>query len=165
MKSTVLYHASPNKNIKIFEPRAESVRDKNEGPVVFATPYKDYASCFIVNTNDTWTRISRWGIGSPPWNIIVSDKERFEKLDKGGAIYELSSESFHYDKNEGTKESEWVSKIPTKPVKKTIYKSGLKAMLENGVNVFFVSKEVFSNIVNSEDHGYAILLKLKPFSL
>ena len=165
MKSRVLFHASSNKNIKIFEPRAESVRDVNEGPVVFVTPYKDYSSCFIVKTDDTWTMISRWGVGSPPWNIVIGDKERFEKLDKGGAIYELSSESFQYDKNKGMEDIEWVSRVSVKPIKKTVYEYALRAMLENGVNVLFVSKSVFNNILNSEDQGYEILLKLKPFSI
>jgi hypothetical protein len=36
-KPQYLYHASSNKDIKIFEPRAESARHPKEGPKVFAT--------------------------------------------------------------------------------------------------------------------------------
>jgi hypothetical protein len=31
----VLYHGSTNSNIKVFEPRNNHIRDKEEGPVVF----------------------------------------------------------------------------------------------------------------------------------
>jgi len=36
MKPKVLYHASQNREIDVLEPRADTVRDKAEGPVVFA---------------------------------------------------------------------------------------------------------------------------------
>lgn len=42
----ILYHASPNRSINVFEPRREKVRDPEEGPVVFATPDKALASAF-----------------------------------------------------------------------------------------------------------------------
>lgn len=163
-KPSILYHASPHKRISVIEARNKTVRNLDEGPVVFATPYIDYASCFIVNTDDNWTRISKFGQLGNFWNIIISDKQRFINLDKGGAIYELPPDTFYRDKTKGTIESEWVSKIPVKPIKKRIYESGLKAMLINGVHVFFVSKEVFKQIKNSSDHGFSIIKRLQPYT-
>lgn len=32
-----VYHGSSNTDIKVFEPRDNHIRDKDEGPVVFAT--------------------------------------------------------------------------------------------------------------------------------
>ncbi len=164
MKPAVLYHASSNKNIEILEPKAESFRDEKEGPVIFATPDKGYASCFLVDTNDSWTQIGRWGSENATWNMIISDEERFKKLDVGGAIYELPVDPFHCDINKGTGKSEWVSKISVKPIKKETYESGLKAMLKNGVNVFFVSKKTFHGMKVSKDHGYTILKNLQSYS-
>lgn len=43
----VLYHGSTNSNIKVFEPRNNHIRDKEEGPVVFATPSLKLASCYL----------------------------------------------------------------------------------------------------------------------
>lgn len=164
MRPSVLYHASPSKNIEILEPKAEGFRDVKEGPVVFATPDKSYASCFLVDTNDSWTQISHWGRENAPWNIIISDEGKFRRLDVGGAIYELPVSSFYCDMDKGTGKSEWVSKTSVIPFRKETYGSGLKAMLKNNVNVFFVSKETFNEIRNSNDHGYAIIKTLQPYS-
>lgn len=158
-KPKILYHASANTDVEILEPRKESYRDPKEGPVVFATPNKSYASCFLVKTNDSWAHISRFG---DTWHMIINDKERFMNTDIGGALYELPSETFYCDPHKGTGLSEWVSKESVKPLRKTIYKSGLEAMQENGVKVFFISQETFTDINNSSDHGYSIILSLKP---
>jgi len=56
---------------------------------------------------------------------------------------------------------EWTSKVPVKPLSKTEYQSGLEAMLGVGVQVYFVDKNIFRKIKNSEDHGYSILRTLK----
>ena len=40
MEIKYLYHASNNKNIDVLKPRQESIRDPNEGPVVFASQDK-----------------------------------------------------------------------------------------------------------------------------
>jgi hypothetical protein len=163
-KPNLLYHASANRNLTILEPRKESFRDPNEGPVIFATPYIDYASCFIVKTDDSWVRISRFG-QKQPWNIIISDINKFKNADQGGAIYELPAKSFYCDINKGMRESEWVTTENITPISKKTYDSGLKAMIENGVKVYFVPKKVFAEIIKSEDHGYAIIQLLMPYSL
>jgi len=163
-KPEVLYHASENKNIDEFEPRAESVRDKNEGPVVFATPDKALASCFIVPSTDSWTQKSIFTLPTKEkiHVLVISDKERFKEADKGGAIYSLPGDNFETDLEKGMKDKEWICREPVKPTDKTEYKTGMEAMIENGVKVFFVDKETFQKIRNSEDHGAEILKTLKP---
>jgi hypothetical protein len=167
IKPKFLYHASQNRDIEILEPKKDKVRDPKEGPVVFATPYLDYASCFLASTDDSWVKISRFSTDhswktKTSWNVIIGDKNRFTENDHGGVIYVLPSKTFYCDPEKGTRESEWISKEPVRPIKKIVYKSGLTAMLENGVNVFFVSKSIFDRITASSDHGWSIISKLKP---
>ena len=162
-KPKVLYHASPNKNIEVFEPRANGVRDKSEGPVIFATPDKVFSSIFLVKTDGSWAKISRWTSNglTTPWSLIVKGKRRFVRKDKGGAIYHLSPESFNFDPSKGVGESEWTSRNEVRSIKKDVYDSGLRAMINHGVEVYFVSRKVFREINQSEDHGREIIAKLK----
>ena len=41
----------------------------------------------------------------------------------------------------------------------------MKAMIENGVEVYFVGRRVYREIKKSEDDGMEIVSKLKPESL
>ena len=52
-----------------------------------------------------------------------------------------------------------------RPLKKEIVEFGLKAMIENGVEVYFVGRRVYREIKKSEDDGMEIVSKLKPESL
>lgn len=153
----ILYHASSNRKIRMLEPRALTIRDRNEGPVVFATPDKAEASKFLVPSDDSWTRKSRFG---DVHVHIISDRKRYEKADKGGAIYHLSSDTFENDETKGAR-TEWTSKRAVRPISKEEYGSGLQAQLDNGVQVFFVDKATFAEIVNSGDHGNAIMRSLE----
>ena len=139
-KPKVLYHASPNRNLQTIEPRRESVRDKDEGPVVFATHDEACATLFLVNTSDSWTFKGRInGIH----HHIISDRKRFEEMDKGGSIYEVPSDDFERKINHGWQSLEWTSTKPVNPIRKTDYSSGLDAMIDKGVQVYFVDKETF----------------------
>ena len=164
-KPKVLYHASTNKNIKKIEPRADSVRDSDEGPVVFGTPDISYASCFLLQgTNDSWLMISQWS-NNPnkpgPWNFICSDRKRFEENDHGGTIYLMSPEGFTTDPKKGTGTAEWVSKKAVKPISRLEYNSALDAMLDNGVQVIFTDTETLKRMRDSDDHGGSIAQKLE----
>jgi len=156
-KPDVLYHASPNRNIEIFKPRNESVRDANEGPVVFATSQKDYASCFLVVTDDNWVQISRFNNVRV---VVISERSRFAREDQGGAIYELPSDTF-VNEIRGSAKDEWTSREAMKPIGKEVFESGLAAMLNYGVQVYFVDKTTFKKITNADDHGISILRTLQ----
>ncbi len=164
-KPVVLYHASSNAEIEEFEPRAESVRDKGEGPMVFASPDKAFATCFLVPTDSSWVAIGRYSEPGKkgPWHVVVSDRERFEELDHGGAIYSLPSDSFSTDPTKGVGATEWTSPVAVRPIAKEVIPSGLQAMLGAGVQVYFVDRETFERIKQSDDHGKEIIDGLVPF--
>lgn len=157
-KPKFLYHASTNRNIEEFEPRRGSYRDPTEGPVIFASPSKAYASMFITKADDRWAIKGRF---SDTFYTVISDEERFRNIDKGGSIYTLPPDTFTCDPKKSMGVHEWVSKVPVKPLKVEDYDSCLEAMLENGVQVFFVNKETFKEINNSSDHGNKILKALE----
>ncbi len=156
-KPSILYHASSNRDIEIFEPRNEHVRDASEGPVVFATPYIESAACFIVKTDDSWTQKSAF---NDVQTMIISDKKRFRDIDKGGAIYELPSDNF-VNEIRGGASDEWTSRESIKPIDKIVFDSGREAMLKYGVQVYFVDKSTFKKITNADDHGISILRTLQ----
>ena len=119
----------------------------------------------MVNTSDSWVKIGRWSDDPDkpgPWYFVCSDEKRFRKGDTGGAIYQFSSEGFTTDPNMGTGLAEWVSTSSVVPTMKTIYESGLEAMIANGVRVIFIDKEAMERIEQSDDHGWGIISKLKP---
>lgn len=139
-KPSVLYHASRNPNITIFEPRTEKTRSINEGPRVFATPSRALATVFIVDTDDSW--VGSGTVNGVPY-ILISDEARFRALDTGGTIYSLPSDTFETNPNVGLRENEWASAVPVKPVGKEHVASALQAMQDAGVKVYFVDKKTF----------------------
>ncbi len=163
-KPKYLYHASDNKGVDVFKPKNKTVRDKSEGKVVFASPSKTYASMFIVPARDSWATNGRFG--NRFW-IVVSDKKGYLKNDRGGAIYSLPADKFNYSPNKGTSYLEWTSKEPVKPIDKEVYDSGLEAMMNLGVEVYFVDKNTFKDFKKAEKqagHGESFIDKLKPES-
>jgi len=160
IKPKVLYHASQNKNLEIIKPKQETFRDKSEGPVVFASPDKANVTKFLVLSDDSWTKKLRFGKNHVH---VISDKKRYMEADKGGAIYYLDSTTFNLDKTKNGGKNEWTSKIKVKPFNKEVFDSGLKAQLENDVQIYFVNKETFDLISKSKDHGKEIIKKLKVF--
>lgn len=154
-----VYHSSSNPDIEELTPRRESIRDPQEGPVIFATPDKALATTFLIEkASDRWVNISYYG------NILVvvicKEKEEFVKKDRGGTLYTLPSDNFDFDLNRGMKEKEWTSRISVKPVDKVTYESALNTMIENGVQVYFVDKKTFKEINEAEDHGKNIIAQL-----
>ena len=146
MEIEYLYHASKNKNIDVLKPRQESVRDPNEGSVVFASQDKPYTSCFLTPTDSSWVKISKYTNKSHPpiYLMVISDEKRFKELDKGGAIYYLSPNGFYLDKSKSL--IEWTSKNDVTPIKKDVFDNSLDAMISNDVIVYFCSKEILQKI-------------------
>ncbi|MBI4101284.1 hypothetical protein HY441_02315 [Candidatus Microgenomates bacterium] len=153
-KPTVFYHVSTNREIEEFHPRNDTVRDLNEGPVIFACPDKVTAALFSVKTDDSWVAS---GFHNDVPYIAVSDEERFRKLDRGGTIYYLPGDTFTCDPELGMREKEWTSKVPVKPMDREHYDSGLELMLRQGVQVYFVDPPAWRAIKESDDHGFTIL--------
>ena len=138
-KPTVLYHASPNNNIKMFKPKiGKRPGNFDAGPVVFATDNFAFATHFLVETDSSWT--SDGAINGIQY-YVACDRDRFMASDKGGAIYTLPSDTFVL-----LKHWEWYSKSPVKPVSKKLFPSGLEAMIQSGVQVFFVDQNTFQQV-------------------
>ncbi len=156
-KPKFLYHASSLELDKI-EPRNRSVRDKDEGPVVFGTQDLAYASMFLNKTDDSWT-MKGWH--NKAYVIVVSDEKRFRESDNGGFVYKFSSDDFYTDETKSMGTREWVSKKPVSVSDKIVFPSGLEAMIDSGVQVYFVEQETFNRIKSSNDHGSAILKNIQ----
>jgi hypothetical protein len=156
-KPSVVYHGSSNREIQRFEPRSDKVRDPLEGPKVFATPDKGIASIFIAGTDDSWANSGRhYGV---PY-MVIGDRVRFEKLDRGGALYHLPSDTFETDPHKGLGDAEWTSSEPVVPTHKEEHSSALEAMLEQGVQVYFVDPQTYESFRTASDHGLSILKSL-----
>ncbi len=145
-KPEFLYHASSNKDVKEFEPRREKVRDPEEGCVIFATPDRAFASAFLMKElDDSWSH--KGNINGVAY-VVIKDKALFNKLDKGGSIYKLSSESFSCDQTKSMSKFEWTATEKVKPLDQTDYNSDLSGMLNNGLQVYFITEDVFNQINN-----------------
>jgi hypothetical protein len=158
-KPAILYLSAQAPNIQELLPMRGNIRDENEGPVIFATPDKAYASTFLVKEHgDHWMQIGFYG--DIPVVIINSDREEFIKNDNGGVMYTVSSDSFDFDPSKGMGEKEWTSNKPVKPLSEIRCSSALDEMIKNGVQVYFVDKKTFDEINNSDNYGYTILINL-----
>ncbi len=157
-KPEFLYHASPHSDMDVLEPRAKRIRDLDEGPVIFATSSFSLATMFIVRSDGSWGDLKgRFNA----FYMVIGDKKHFLKADKGGVIYTLPNDKFYCDLKKGMGKYEWVSKKSVKPIKKQSFKSGLEAMIDNSIQVYFVDKPIFQEIEKSQDHGYTILQSIQ----
>ena len=155
VKPRTLYHGSQDKRIEKLEPRAIGFRDSSEGAVVFAAIDPGFASIFITPTYQYG--LSGRFCPTCPFYFVFSDEEKFRNLDKGGSIYFLPIDSFYTHPEKGVGTNEWVSKEKVKPLFKIDFESSLQAMLNFGVQVFFVTSWGFDQIKLSQDHGKSIL--------
>jgi len=158
-KPETLYIGTKTKGIKEFTPRRGNYRDENEGPVIFSTPDKALASIFTIEgCNDSWTKIGYYG--DILVVVICMNREDFLKIDKGGFIYEVPSDTFDYNPNLGMGEKEWTSREPVKPINETSHSSTLDVMVDNGVQVYFVDKKTFDDIWDADDYRKEIIFGL-----
>ncbi|MFC1751662.1 hypothetical protein ACFLY5_00765 [Patescibacteria group bacterium] len=162
-KPPVMYHGTHKKEegITELEPRGGRHRGRDEGKVLFATPDRVMASMFLAKGhNDNRTKIGKYN--GTPVMVINEDRNEFIETDKGGTIHELPSDTFSCDKGTGLGELEWTSTKKVQPTGKTEYDSSLDAMIENGVQVFFVDAKTFEDIKSDkENHGVGILKDLE----
>ncbi len=153
-KLQYLYHASPNCDLKVIEPRNNTAPEGfRKGLVVFATDSFAFSTMFLVPHDDSWANGGAFG---NTLFFVVSNKARFLKADHGGCVYLIPSETFkNYNKRE------WFSRKAVTPKSHVYFESGLDAMIINKVQVYFVSPVVYSEIEVARDHGVSILNKLK----
>lgn len=156
-KPPFLYHGSAHGDIEELEPKAKTYRDLAEGDLIFATPDLAVATIFLTKARHQGSGL----FGEIPYAYIIGSREEFIKNDNGGHIYVLPSETFVCDPKKGLGVYEWASREKVKPVRKIEYPSALDAMLENGVQVYFVDGETYQKIKQSKDHGLSIFRELE----
>ncbi len=158
-KPEVLYISAQTSGIEELVPKDGNYRDENEGAVIFSTPDKALASAFLVKSHeDNWMKIGFFE--DIPVVVIKSDREKFIENDKGGTMYSVPSDTFDYDAHKGMGEKEWTSHEPVKPLSEIQYSSALDAMIENGIQVYFVDEPTFDAVKKADDYGYEIICGL-----
>jgi hypothetical protein len=151
-KPPKLYHGSPDRNIEVFEPRISKGSGEAYGPLVYASPDLAISSAYLADIPRRW---SSGQFGDVPYALITVPRDEFIANDKGGCIYVLPTETFEPDRGLGS--AEWASTVPVKPVEKLEFPSALDAMLDHGVQVYFVTPEQHAQIRSSPDHGLSTL--------
>ena len=153
-KPPFLYHGSLHGEIEEFEPRVSKGSGEKYGELIYASPDLATASIFMAEVKGEW---SAGRLGDISYVLIPVPRDEFIENDKGGHIYVLPSDTFSTEAGRGMGEYEWASTERVKPVKNLEYHSALDAMLENGIQVYFIDKETHKQIKESKDHGYSIL--------
>jgi hypothetical protein len=155
-KPPVLYHGSTHKGLEELTPQRKSWRDEKEGPRIFATQELSLATIFMAPS-----AFSSGFFDDIPYAIIPYSREDFIAQDKGGHVYVLPSDTFISDPTVGLGTYEWTSSENVKPIKVIEYPSVLDAIIENGVQVYFVDESMRASIDNAPDHGLSILRGLE----
>ena len=155
----ILYHASPAAGLKKLLPMRRRYRHPQEGPVVFASPEKALACAFLIKEHSgSWVQTGAYD--GVPVTVIRSDRDDFVAKDSGGTLYAVSGERFAFDQRFGSCAWEWTSRRPARTIVATHYPSALDAMIENGLQVYFVDQQTFAAINAADDHGASILAGL-----
>lgn len=157
-KPLFLYHGSPRGDIEEFEPRISGGSGEQYGALVYAAPDMATASIFMANVKGNWSAGRFSGV---PYALIPMSRDEFIKNDAGGFIYVLSSDTFSFERSRGIGEYEWASKEKVTPIKKLEYPSALEAMLENGVQLYFMDVATYARTKESVDHGLQIVRQLQ----
>lgn len=141
-----LYHGSGQSGLKIIYPKKTLSKDEYIGDFVFASHNKTLAIMYMtvkgyysLMSTDT----------TPAYIVICSDEKEYKKKDGEVSIYKLPSGSFETTPQEELKEYEFVSRQPVTPESFETYPNALTAFSQNNIDVYFVSKPVFDQIVKA----------------
>ncbi|MFA6397714.1 MAG: hypothetical protein WDK96_02615 [Candidatus Paceibacterota bacterium] len=154
VKPTRFYHGSVNGDLDELKPQNKSFRKKDEGELLFAGADIACATLFLVRMYD---HESSKGYNDGVYFFVISDKKRFMELDKGGTVYVLPDANFTCDHNQW--EQEWATKENVKPLNKIHFDSALRAMIDNGVKVYFTDKETFEKEIMRKQRTWEYLEK------
>ena len=147
VKPPFLYHGSVAGNIQSFIPRGAKNRPA-EPPAVYATPYLEIAIQSMANAY-----ASNGGIlDGRRFVCIPMTRKEFEQKDTGGSVYALPSETFTINNSGGGfgGSMEWVSTETVTPSSQQHYPSLLQALLQQGVEVYFVDPGIVDTITAAQ---------------
>ncbi len=141
---TVVFHGSRVKKLEdgILTPHAGPERPQHPESVIFASPYIAYASMFIFQYGD-WMACGSWFVDSPIYYFICKNRDRFMREDTGGAIYVLLAQPFKNSMTNVITSCEMIAYEPVQPLAQINFDHALDAMLSFGVQVFFVSADIY----------------------
>lgn len=157
-KPKFLYHGSPHKNLDQLKPQNRLLHRAEEDKLIYATPDIALASVFLASGK---AHIGCGKFGKVWYIWIIADRNKFIKNDSGGHIYVLPSETFKVNQKSVFSEEEYVSTVPVKPNKVIEFTSSIDALVENDVQVYFISQEIYEQVQKSKDHGYLIFCNLE----
>lgn len=144
-----LYHGSSQSGLKILHPKKTLSKDQYIGDFVFASHNKTLAIMYM--TVKGYYSLMSTGTTPPYIVICANEKEYKEKDDSAVSIYKLSSNSFEATPQEELKEYEFVSRKPVVPESFETYPNALTAFSQNNIDIYFVNKQVFDQIVVAGD--------------
>lgn len=155
----MLFHGSVCQDIDYLEPRGLTVRQADEGSVVFATPSRALASCFMIPWDDSFATLNVLPDGS--LHFTTSDMQRLEESDQGGSIYSLLPHDFSCDENTGLQEYEWTSTVTQQPLHEEKHVSALQAMQKNGIQFIQMSQDEFDDFMQLDyaERSEVLLMK------
>lgn len=153
-----VYHGSPKADIAEFVPRISMGSGEEYGPQVYASNDLATASIFMADVGKSW---SAGEVNGVLYVIIPHTKESFLERDKGGFLYKLPGATFSSDPKRGMGEKEWASPVSVKPVEVKKIDSALDAMIEHGVQVYFVTDEQYTEIKSSGKPSWMSLIDLR----
>jgi len=158
-KPEFVYHGSPKGDIKEFIPLTSPGTGDAYGPQIYASDSEAVASMFMADVGKSWSTGEK---DDKPYAIIPMNKSDFVKRDKGGFVYKLPGETFFSDPERGMGVNEWASSVAVKPTEVTRVDSTFDAMIENGVQVYFVSDELYKEMEASGKPKWKFLNELQP---
>ena len=128
-----LYHGSPTSGLRVLEPCSLHQELRPDGtPVLFATPWRAVASCFLFRWHDDLARLGTWDRGET-WVFRVAQPDAIEFT--GGSIYRVEREGFVHNPDAGLGPHEWMTTTPVRVLEEERWACGLDAMGHHGVMV------------------------------
>ena len=138
----ILYHGSPNPDIKVIEPHYTNLMKKD---CVFAGDYWIAVVCTCKWDDRDFKTGTRNGI---PY-ILEKYKGAFNKLFNGGWVYEVSSKTFYHDSK--LTNFEFVSDSPVDVIKKNFIADPIKELKELGVLILHYGEKLPEPKASNED--------------
>jgi hypothetical protein len=149
-----VFHGSPRGDIAEFTPRVSHGSGEAYGPQVYASDDLATAAMFTANVGRSW---STGSVGGTLYAVIPMSREEFLGRDGGGYIYRLPGETFSTERGRGMGDREWASPVAVTPVDVTYVPSSLDAMVESGVQVYFVTPELYEQMRGSDQPNWMYL--------
>ncbi|MBI2029493.1 hypothetical protein HYT02_03705 [Candidatus Gottesmanbacteria bacterium] len=150
-----LYRGTPNKDTTQFTPKELVGLSSSARLVVSATSDRNVATKFIVPMEGL--NIKTGFIDGISY-YLCADETVFRQTDKGGAIHTFASYGFELISYQSV--DIWVNPNPVNSISKEVVSSGLTAMIDAGIQVYFVTPDTLELFNNSPDRRLDILKEL-----